>query len=73
MEQKLLTSGEAAARLRKTPLSFRDAMCRGNAARAKWLAARRIRLGRRYYLHSADVDAVVQLGDAVADPDRLVG
>ena len=68
---RLLTSAEAATILRKTPLAFRDAICRNKAPWASWLAGRRIWLGRRYYLREADVDAVSRLGDAVADPQHL--
>ncbi|WP_158603331.1 hypothetical protein [Acidithiobacillus sulfuriphilus] len=71
MEKQLLTSAEAAEILRKSPLAFRDAMCRSKAGWARWLAARRVWLGRRYYLRRADIDAVLQSGDAVADPQRL--
>ena len=78
-EQKLLTSEEAAALLRKTPAAFRDAMCRsragwaGWAGWAKWLAARRVWLGRRYYLRRKDVEAILECGDGVADCDRQTG
>ena len=72
-EQKLLTSEEAAALLRKTPAAFRDAMCRSGAGWAKWLAARRVWLGRRYYLRREDVEAILECGDGVADRDRQTG
>ena len=72
-EQKLLTSEEAAALLRKTPAAFRDAMCRSRAGWAKWLAARRVWLGRRYYLRREDVEAILERGDRVADHDRQTG
>ncbi|MFA7496776.1 MAG: hypothetical protein WCY67_10750 [Acidithiobacillus sp.] len=64
---QLLTSAEAALQLRKTPLAFRDAICRSKAPWAHWLATRRIWLGRRYYLRREDVEAVSLYGDAVAD------
>lgn len=63
---RLLTADEAADQLRKTPAAFREAMCRSHADWAIWLSARRIKLGRRYYLHQEDVEAVLRLGDAVA-------
>lgn len=66
-EQKLLTSEEAAALLRKTPAAFRDAMCRSRAGWAIWLADRRVWLGRRYYLRREDVEAILECGDGVAD------
>jgi len=64
---QLLTAEEAAEQLRKTPAAFREAMCRSHADWARWLSARRVKLGRRYYLRWEDVDAVARLGDAVAD------
>jgi hypothetical protein len=71
MTQQLLTSQEAAQLLRKSPLAFRDAMCRSRADWARWLASRRIWLGRRYYLRVEDIEAILHMGDAVADPQRL--
>lgn len=68
---QLLTSAEAATQLRKTPLAFRDAICRSKAPWAHWLAARRVWLGRRYYLRREDVEAVSLYGDAVADFQAL--
>ncbi|OYV72252.1 MAG: hypothetical protein B7Z70_15180 [Acidithiobacillus ferrivorans] len=72
-EQKLLTSEEAAGLLRKTPVAFRDAMCRSRAGWAIWLASRRVWLGRRYHLRREDVEAILDLGDQVADRDRHTG
>lgn len=64
---RLLTAEEAADQLRKTPSAFREAMCRSGADWARWLSARRVKLGRRYYLRREDVEAVLRLGDAVSE------
>ncbi|WP_325800573.1 hypothetical protein [Acidithiobacillus ferriphilus] len=64
-EKLLLTSEEAAAMLRKSAMAFRDSMCRGKAPWSRWLSARRVSLGRRYYCRRADVELVAQFGDAV--------